>query len=158
MEGAEAALALIIIVVSGIFSAVQKSKKAQKKPARPPRPHPVRVPVKPEPFEEESEESDTPEIPESDLAIPQQENGSSRECEHGSVGGSMDITTHEGGTDFEHAKVRVKAHVRPELQQEEDDTVIGEVRRLDAKDMRRAVIVSEILKRPEERMRERRWR
>lgn len=159
----EAALAVLIIIVSIFVSAMGKKKK--KPVRRPPAPvqsyavkqeemHPA-ASAGEEPEEKEPEEE---ELPESDLAIPEQENGSSRECEHGSVGGSMDITTHEGGTDFEHATVKVKAHVRPELRRDDENTVINTVRRLNAEDMRRAVVVSEILKRPEERMRERRWR
>ncbi len=168
----EAALAVIIIIVSIFVSAMGKTKK--KPVRRPPAPvqsyavkqeemHPA-ASAGEEPEEEETEEEEAEEeaeeeeLPESDLAIPEQENGSSRECEHGSVGGSMDITTHEGGTDFEHATVKVKAHVRPELRRDDENTVINTVRRLNAEDMRRAVVVSEILKRPEERMRERRWR
>lgn len=163
----EAVLAVIIIVISCIVSAANQKNKKGSGNARSSftvqKPNPTAEKDRNDdmlPHQEILKDELTREtvLPESDHAVQHMDNGSSRECEHGSVGGSMDITTHEGGTDFEHATVKVTAHVRPEFREHDEDTVIGTVRRLDAGDMRRAVIVSEILKRPDERMRERRWR
>lgn len=75
--------------------------------------------------------------------------GDSRECEHGSLGGSMAYEGHAEGRDK-------KAAGRLRAAEYE-----GSVRRpvMNAQEMQRAVVMAEILKRPQERMNEqaRRW-
>ena len=74
--------------------------------------------------------------------------GDSRECEHGSVGGSMAYESHQGG--------RITAD-RPLAKREEPQAAVSPA--LTAEEMRRAVVMAEVLKRPQERMAEqaRRW-
>ena len=86
--------------------------------------------------------------------------GDSRECDHGSVGGSMDITTHMGrGEEFEHAETRVKVNVRPTAAAAKEETTAAArpIPEMSAEEMRQAVIMAEILKRPSERFAGRRW-
>ena len=96
--------------------------------------------------------------------------GDSRECDHGSVGGSMDITTHEGtGDTFEHAKQKVTTQVKTQVRTQvatqvkvnvdtpEQAGPAAPVRpaapaaRWDRARMREAVVMAEILKRPSQR-------
>ncbi len=95
-------------------------------------------------------------LDESDRARTDLVEGESRECDHGSLGGSMDITTHMGqGAEYERAQVQVK----PSRSDETADApaALVSITKLTAAQMRQAVIVSEILKRPAERMQGRRW-
>lgn len=80
--------------------------------------------------------------------------GNSRECEHGSVGGSMAYTSHQEGKDAVQKK-RV-----PDMQRRQTETPSSLYRpAMTAQEMRQAVVMAEILKRPQERMAEqaRRW-
>ena len=97
-------------------------------------------------------------IDESDRARTDLLEGESRECDHGSLGGSMDITSHMGG-DFEHAQTQVKVRVRPSRPAEpiEESRPMLSASKLNAAQMRQAVVMAEILRRPSERMRDRRW-
>lgn len=81
--------------------------------------------------------------------ISQISEGESRECEHGAVGGSMAYDSHEGGRMIQDA---------PEQRSDEWETETYRPA-INAEEMRRAVIMAEILKRPQERMTEqaRRW-
>lgn len=78
--------------------------------------------------------------------------GDSRECEHGSIGGSMAYESHQGGRIMEERVVRTA---------EAPAAKEGKTFRpaMNAEEMRRAVVMAEILKRPQERMAEqaRRW-
>lgn len=77
--------------------------------------------------------------------------GDSRECEHGGVGGSMAYDSHQEG------KVSSEKKRREPAPQPETDTLYRPA--MNAQEMRRAVVMAEILKRPQERMAEqaRRW-
>ena len=80
--------------------------------------------------------------------------GDSRECEHGSVGGSMAYGSHEGG--------RPVSQIKPgrTIYDRKDEGVAAMYRpAMNAQEMRRAVVMAEILKRPQERMADqaRRW-
>jgi hypothetical protein len=93
-------------------------------------------------------EPQKPAVPAGHQAVGNMGEGISRECGHGSVGGSMAYNGHtEGG---ERAKP-----VKP------DASTFEPMQRpvMSAEEMRRAVIMAEILKRPQERMIEqsRRW-
>ena len=103
-------------------------------------------------------------LDESDRARSDLAEGDSRECDHGSVGGSMDITSHMGqGDTFEHAKQQVqtsvKVNVRPSraAAQAETKAAAQAIPEMSAKQMRQAVIMAEILRRPAERFAGRRW-
>ncbi|MBQ8953934.1 MAG: hypothetical protein IJ048_07435, partial [Clostridia bacterium] len=102
-------------------------------------------------------------LDDSDRARDDLAEGDSRECDHGSVGGSMDITTHMGtGDEFEHARqqveTRVKVNVKPSrTAQEETAATARAIPELSAEEMRRAIVMAEILKRPAERYAGRRW-
>lgn len=79
--------------------------------------------------------------------------GDSRECDHGSVGGSMAYQGHqEGREDRREKKPAAGAYDKP---------VFDDLYRpaMNAQEMRQAVVMAEILKRPQERMAEqaRRW-
>lgn len=85
--------------------------------------------------------------------VPESE-GESRACEHGALGGSIPYDEHEGRTD--------EAPKRPKKRSEEqpgENTVAAYRPAMNAQEMRRAVVMAEILKRPQERMAEqaRRW-
>lgn len=75
--------------------------------------------------------------------------GSSRECEHGSLGGSMA---------YEHSDGMPSVQRRASTQSEPTEEAVYRPA-MTAEEMRRAVVMAEILKRPEERMAEqaRRW-
>lgn len=75
--------------------------------------------------------------------------GDSRECEHGSIGGSMAYEGHQEG--------REKKEVRPRPAAAPAAAAYRPA--MNAQEMRRAVVMAEILKRPQERMAEqaRRW-
>ena len=83
-------------------------------------------------------------------AVGRMAEGDSRECEHGSVGGSMAYEGHQEGSEERRDTARrpsepnERAMYRPAMNAEE---------------MRRAVVMAEILKRPQDRMAEqaRRW-
>lgn len=75
--------------------------------------------------------------------------GDSRECEHGSIGGSMAYEAHQEGGE--------KKAVKPRPAAAKPVSAYRPV--MNAQEMRRAVVMAEILKRPQERMAEqtRRW-
>ena len=80
--------------------------------------------------------------------------GDSRECEHGSVGGSMAYTSLQEGRE---AAQKKRA---PDMQRRQTETASALYRpAMTAQEMRQAVVMAEILKRPQERMAEqaRRW-
>ena len=82
-------------------------------------------------------------------AVGEMDEGSSRECEHGSLGGSMAYEGHQEGREAKLAvRPRPAAAQTPAFQP-----------RMSAQEMRRAVVMAEVLKRPQERMAEqaRRW-
>jgi len=78
--------------------------------------------------------------------------GDSRECGHGSIGGSMAYEAHEEGG-------RMKPNVRTPAPGSAQKTEPAYRPAMNAQEMRRAVVMAEILKRPPERMAEqaRRW-
>ncbi|MBR0463848.1 MAG: hypothetical protein IJJ23_05620 [Clostridia bacterium] len=100
-------------------------------------------------------------LPESDRMPAFVDEGDSRECEHGSVGGSMDIESHEGMKDgFEHATTKVKTQVKTQVKvnvktRESDDAndraPLKSARGVDRKKLMEAVVMAEVLKRPSER-------
>ena len=103
-------------------------------------------------------------LDESDRARDDLTEGDSRECDHGSVGGSMDITTHMGqGEAFEHARQQVQTRVKVNVKasrsatKEETSAAARPIPEMSAAQMRQAVIRAEILKRPAERFAGRRW-
>ena len=136
------------------------SREAGRTVATPPGPVKAQpLPVNPEPVEEE-EEPLYGMLDDSDRARDDLSEGDSRECDHGSVGGSMDITTHMGrGEEFEHAETRVKVNVRPSAAAAKEETTAAArpIPEMSAEEMRQAVIMAEILKRPSERFAGRRW-
>ena len=159
---------IIIGIIVSISRAAQKngekrpgqgnSQQPAKAPERAPQPvtppAPVPPPVPSASYAAPAEPARAAVLDETDYARSDLSEGDSRECDHGSVGGSMDITTHQGqGDEYQHArqqvKVQVKAHVKPAA--EEKAPVIAPHARLTAEEMRRAVVMSEILKRPAER-------
>ena len=85
--------------------------------------------------------------------------GDSRACDHGSVGGSMDITDHQGmGGEFVHAEQQVKTTVTTTVKPSRSDgeeasalREVGGIPQMSAAQMRQAVVMAEILKRPAER-------
>lgn len=81
--------------------------------------------------------------------------GRSRECEHGSVGGSIAFDTHQEGTNAAVRKQRAGGTARNA--QAAEHSLYRPA--MNAQEMRRAVVMAEILKRPQERMAEqaRRW-
>ena len=86
-------------------------------------------------------------------AVGRMAEGDSRECAHGSVGGSMAYKGHtEGGTDKKTGRSAQNAGEKPGA-----DVLYRPA--MNAQEMRRAVVMAEILKRPQERMVEqaRRW-
>ena len=88
------------------------------------------------------------EVPAGHRAVGNMDEGISRECEHGSLGGSMAYAGHTEGA--ERSKTANPAMPAFEPMQRPV---------MSAEEMRRAVIMAEILKRPQERMAEqsRRW-
>ncbi len=112
-------------------------------------------------------------LDESDRAPVDLTEGESRSCDHGSLGGSMEVADHQGmGEKYVHAQQKVKTRVKTEVAatvktqvhvnrkdvvgetQVEDDEE-APVAELTPEQMRRAVVMAEILKRPCER--QRRW-
>ena len=99
--------------------------------------------------------------------------GESRSCDHGSLGGSMEVADHQGmGETFVHAQQQIKTRVKTEVAatvktqvRVSREDVVGETQAVDDEEtpvaeltpeqMRRAVVMAEILKRPCERRR--RW-
>ena len=110
---------------------------------------------------------------ESDKAPTALDEGNSRTCDHGSIGGSMEAADHQGmGEAFVHAQQQVQTRVKAEVETKvktqihvSRNDVVGEthivddeespVAELTPEQMRRAVVMAEILKRPCER--QRRW-
>lgn len=82
--------------------------------------------------------------------------GVSRECEHGSVGGSMAYEGHQEGRN-EPRKDKRPVPIARDRQSDPEETLYRPA--MNAQEMRRAVVMAEILKRPQERMAEqaRRW-
>ena len=80
--------------------------------------------------------------------------GDSRECEHGSIGGSMAYGGHQEGSEKRNQQPAKNAYDR---QNEHPSSLYRPA--MNAQEMRRAVVMAEILKRPQERMNEqaRRW-
>lgn len=83
--------------------------------------------------------------------------GDSRECDHGSVGGSMAYSKHQGGSAVAAQKREAFSSKQYAQTQQTADTLYRPAR--SAQEMRQAVVMAEILKRPQERMAEqaRRW-
>lgn len=79
--------------------------------------------------------------------------GDSRACEHGSVGGSIAYESHEGGRVAPEEIKRLGRFVATEAEDARYEPF------MDARQMRQAIVVAEILKRPAERRAEqaRRW-
>ena len=97
-------------------------------------------------------------LDESDRARADLTEGESRECDHGSLGGSMDITSHSGmGEEFEHAAQRAKPNVKPAYAAAEQASSLQSPTKLTAAQMRQAIVWAEILKRPSERWQSGRW-
>lgn len=112
-------------------------------------------------------------LDESDRAPVDLTEGESRSCDHGSLGGSMEVADHQGmGEKYVHAQQKVKTRVKTEVAATvktqvhvNREDVVGEthivdegeapVAELTPEQMRRAVVMAEILKRPCER--QRRW-
>ena len=82
-------------------------------------------------------------------AVGKMAEGDSRECEHGSVGGSMAYEGHQEGREKRESKPQPAAATAASAYRPA----------MTAQEMRRAVVMAEILKRPQERMAEqaRRW-
>ncbi len=156
----EGIIAIIIIVISLITSANRAKQVKQNAPGQstapqnvPPRPaqsmNPQTgsfarqvAPARPAPTKGN--------VPVGHRAVGNISEGASRECEHGSLGGSMAYSGHTEGTE------RVKqTPAKPAAPTFEPLQRPG----MSAEEMRRAVIMAEILKRPQERMAEqsRRW-
>ena len=176
---------VILFIISRLFGGakkVQKGRPGQHGAAPTPGNGPARhqggqppktsvtppMPAQPGPVYEPAEAAADPDaapyddglLDESDRARFDLDEGDSRECDHGSVGGSMDITTHMGrGKDYEHAQTRVKVNVRPSAAAAKEETTAAAkpIPEMSAEEMRQAVIVAEILKRPSERFAGRRW-
>ena len=112
-------------------------------------------------------------LDESDRAPVDLTEGESRSCDHGSLGGSMEVADHQGmGEKYVHAQQKVKTRVKTEVAatvktqvrvnrkdvvgetqvEDDEETPVAE---LTPEQMRRAVVMAEILKRPCER--QRRW-
>lgn len=139
------ALIILVIAIVAILSNSKKKKKSrtagrQTLPGRQPRPWPeaqppgaAEVPVQATQLEPSAWEA-------REKGFGQ---GESRECEHGVVGGSIPGDIHEG--EEKHA-VRRAPEARPVKQEPLRP-------RMDARELRRAVVMSEILKRPSERRR-----
>ena len=161
---------VIVFLIIGLIARVSSraNKTAANRPGQGAKPAPA---AKPAPSAAEATpvgtERETPAasawpsgaMDESDLARSDLSEGDSRECDHGSVGGSMDITTHQGqGVEFEHAKPQVHVNVRPTREAAADTqaAAAGAIH-MTAAEMRRAVVAAEILKRPSERRAAGRW-
>jgi len=158
----EGIIAIIIIVISLITSANKAKKVKQNAPGQSNAPQNVPQPVLQGDFWKQQAAQRVPaQGQQMQMNLPE---GNSRECKHGSVGGSMPIKSHSEGTN--EPRIRVQAslsggtkegsiHVQapPAGQMEPVRPVMS------AEEMRRAVVMAEILKRPQERMAEqsRRW-
>ena len=88
-------------------------------------------------------------LPAGHRAVGNMDEGISRECEHGSLGGSMAYESHEGGSRVQRAQTAYDRQNETSLYRPA----------MTAQEMRKAVVMAEILKRPQERMAEqaRRW-
>lgn len=179
----QAIIALIIIVwaVGRVMKASKKlvnnaPGKAQQLPVQKAAPavksEPPAVPVKS--AEESAAAFDAcGTLDESDHAPTVITEGESRSCDHGSLGGSMEVADHQGmGEKYVHAQQKVKTRVKTEVEttvktqvhvnrkdvvgetqvEDDEETPVAE---LTPEQMRRAVVMAEILKRPCERRR--RW-
>lgn len=185
---------IFIWIMSRIFGGAKKTaKNAPKRQQGAVRPAPVPVKSEPEPVKvepltyaegesvyggyDEKEERETPNymsgsvLDETDYAVSDLAEGESRECSHGSRGGSMDITEHTGmGEEFVHAEQQVKTTVtttvatkvktrvkasRGESAETDSASASGAMPAMSASQMRQAIVMAEILKRPAERFR--RW-
>ena len=159
---------IIIIIFAAISLIVNASKKktngsgqrgAAQNGARPappqqqmnrPQPTPARRPAAPAPVKAAPQPApavldDTDRMPDH-LA-----SGESRECDHGSVGGSMDITSHQGDVNEN------VSHQRVAISWDDKGAQLISPSRISALDMQRAVVMAEILKSPRERYANRRW-
>lgn len=140
---------------------MRSAQRAHPVPAQPtvkPTVHPADSAGVPEFWKQVSEaikEEFAPEKPAAAQPVPGHEaagrmaEGDSRECEHGSLGGSMAYEGHqEGREEKPMLRPRPAAAQTPDFQP-----------RMSAQEMRRAVVMAEVLKRPQERMAEqaRRW-
>lgn len=183
----EGIVALIVIVVIGIAKGMGQTKKLKQnapgkaaapvRPAAPARTAParptVRMPAAPsiqptvrpvggnmqlgsfwQQVSSALQEQDTSSARASGHEAPvRMPEGDSRECEHGSVGGSMAYQGHqEGREDRRERKTATGAYDNPA-----SDALYRPA--MNAQEMRQAVVMAEILKRPQERMAEqaRRW-
>jgi len=138
--------------------------RAAQRPAGPGRPSPAPArPAQPETDSAAYAGAYDGMLDESDRARTDLSEGESRECDHGSVGGSMDITSHAGmGEEYERAKPEVQPLVRTSASSarpaaEPDAMPADSITRMTAAQMRQAVIMAEILRRPSERRRAGRW-
>lgn len=120
---------------------------------------PSYTPPQPEPASEPEQTDYTAGmLDDSDRARTDLTEGDSRECDHGSLGGSMDITSHAGmGEEFEHAEQRAKPNVKPAYAAAEQAASLQSPTKLTAAQMRQAIVWAEILKRPSERWQSGRW-
>lgn len=154
------ALIILVIALVAILSNGKKKKKgtgrqtapgrqarpwpdaqrpdAEKAPVQAARPEPV-APGKPE----RPQAQVTPKMPERERKKEGFGQGESRECAHGVVGGSLAGDAHEG--ELRHAVRRA-----PDTHPVEPEPFRP---RVNARELRRAVVMSEILKRPGERRR-----
>ena len=156
---------LPLIIIGIIFSIINSAKNGKKTPprqgaqARPgaAAPRPAQT-ARPQPPQARTT-TPSPVLAPSDIMPEAVDEGDSRECEHGSVGGSMDIESHEGMSgEFEHAQTKVKTQVKTQVKvnvhtRESADTAApaADRRRIDRQKLREAVVMAEILKRPSER-------
>ena len=177
-------LIIVIWAINRIAKARKKaSRKAQNRiePAMPQNAAPVKqteqpaAPVKSAP--ESAKVDMCGMLNESDKAPTALDEGNSRTCDHGSIGGSMEAADHQGmGEAFVHAQQQVQTRVKAEVETKVETKVktqvhvsrkdvVGETHAVDDEEspvaeltpeqMRRAVVMAEILKRPCER--QRRW-
>ncbi len=111
-----------------------------------------------QPQSEAAQSYDDGMLDESDRAREDLTEGESRECDHGSLGGSMDITSHAGmGEEFEHARQQATPNVKPAYAAAAESAPMQSASKLTAAQMRQAVVWAEILKRPSERWQGGRW-
>lgn len=177
MEGIIAIIGIIIAIVNAInksSKSVKKNAPGQKRPPQQVRHETVKAPIPPVQY--------TPPTPAQPTVMSDSDNfwkkvsdmlaeketgsdvqgheqvtsmpeGNSRECEHGSVGGSMAYGGHQGGR----VTANIPARSKFEDSKAEDYSMYRPA--MNAQEMRQAVVMAEILKRPQERMAEqaRRW-
>ena len=148
----------LILRVSSRTQKVANNRPGQRKEAIPkgtpvteaPQAMPVR-PVQSEPLPVADIPYSGEVLDDTDLARADLTEGDSRECDHGSVGGSMDITSHQGDVNEN------VSHQRVAISWDDKGAQLISPSRISALDMQRAVVMAEILKSPRERYANRRW-